>query len=178
MKLKSLAVITLLVVGCGFASAQTFGFASVGSGLYCNYVQLSNAFGAPFTVWQGVDNLSACGAALNATVVGVKGGLSKVGNPGGFAASGVTYADNIYDAQSGFYSGAQWDVSQKLTCNKVNKKTGLYNVAYSWIGFASVSGFVFGDNYGYVTCTIPSASHSQATKGPSTGKYSNVPARK
>jgi hypothetical protein len=177
LKLTSLAVITVLVVlGCGLASAQTFGFTSVGGGLYCNYEVLQNAFGAPFTVWQGTDNLSACGAPLNATIVGIKGGLTKVTNPAGFAASGVTYADNVYDAQSEFYTGAQWDVTSALKCNKVNKKTGAYTGSYSWIGFASVSGFIFGDNYGYLSCSIPAG--NAPTKGLSTGKYSKVPARK
>ena len=177
MKLTSLAVITLLVVlGCGLASAQTFGFASVGGGLYCNYEVLQNAFGAPFTVWQGTDNLSACAhVGDNATIVGIKGSLSKVTNPSGFAVSGVTYADNLYDAQYESYTGAQWEVTSALKCNKVNKKTGAYTGSYSWIGFASVSGFLFNDNYGYLSCTIPTG--NAPTKGLSSGT-SKVPARK
>ena len=160
MKLKSLLVITLLVIGCSFASAQTFGFASVGGGLYCNYIQLSNVFGAPYTLWQGVDNTSACGHAYNATVVGIKGGMSAAGNPAGFSVVGVTYADNLYDAYSYGLTGAQWDVTQKLKCNAKH---------YGWIGFASVSGFVFGDNYGFLSCSIPGKNGAVATKGLSTG---------
>ncbi len=173
MKLKSLAVITLLVIGCSFASAQSFGFASVGGGLYCNFEVLQQL--SPYTVWQGLDDLSACGASVNGTIVGIKGGLAAAGNPAGFAVSGVTYADNIYDAEALTYTGAQWDVTTDLKCNKVKK--GVYSGKYSWIGFASVSGLVFGDNYGYLSCTIPGKNEAP-TKGPSTGKYSELPARK
>ena len=43
MNIKSLTVIALCILGCSFASAQTFGFASVGGGLYCNFEQLAPA---------------------------------------------------------------------------------------------------------------------------------------
>src|SRR5271167_4182721 len=137
MKMKSLAVITLLVFGCSFAGAQTFGFESVGHGLYCNYEILQNVAG---NVWQGLDVLTTCGAPLNATIAGVKATLTAAGNPAGFHVDGIQYADNIYDAFSLGYTGAQWSVSSALRCR---------NNAYGWIGFASVSGFIFGDNYGY-----------------------------
>jgi hypothetical protein len=113
VKLKSLLVITLLVIGCSFASAQagTFGFGTAGGDyLYCNYIQLSNYSGA---VWQGTDNLSACAGfvGFNATVAGVTGKLAKASNPFvGATINGVTYADNLYDAYGGFYDYAQWDV--------------------------------------------------------------------
>ncbi len=174
MKLKSLLVITLLVIGCSFASAQTFGFGTAGGDyLYCNYIQLSNVYGAPYAVWQGTDNLSACGHGYNATVVGVKGGLSKPGNPGGFAATGVTYADNIYDAYSYTLTGVQWDVSQSLKCTNLGAK----KAKEAWIGFASVSGFVFGDNYGTVACSIPGRDKGAKMKGLSIGT-AKAPKRK
>ncbi|MBZ5666120.1 MAG: hypothetical protein LAO30_16095 [Acidobacteriia bacterium] len=170
MKLKSLLVITLLVIGCSFASAQTFGFGTAGgSYLYCNYVQLSNTFGAPFAVWQGVDNLSACPGFLgiNATVVGIKGGMTATTNPLGVAIAGVTYGDNLYDAYAYGFTGAQWDVTQKLACNKY--KNGHAVGSYRWIGFASVSGFVFGDNFGFLSCTIPGKAGSVPSRGVSFG---------
>ncbi len=167
MKMKSLAVIALLAFGCSFAAAQTFGFESVGHGLYCNYEQLTQL--APYRIWQGVDNLSACGLPYNATLAGVNSTLTAAGNPAGFHVDGIQYADNIYDAEFESFSGAQWGVASALRC---------HNNVYGWIGFASVSGFIFGDNYGYLSCTIPGKKGAVATKGMSTGSASKVPARK
>jgi len=165
MKMKSLAVIALLVFACSFAPAQTFGFESVGHGLYCNYEVLE---AITSNVYQGLDVLSTCGAPVNATIAGVKSTLTAAGNPAGFHVDGIQYADNIYDAFALGYTGAQWDVASALGC---------HNNRYGWIGFASVSGFIFGDNYGYLSCTIPSA-HNAPTRGLSTGSAKDVRARK
>jgi len=166
MKTKGLVVLALLVLGCSFASAQTFGFESVGGGLYCNYEVLQQL--TPFAVWQGTDNLSACGLPVNATIAGITASLEKRNNPAGFSLNpGVNYADNIYDAEFLGYSGAQWDVSTALKCTQKH---------YGWIGFASVSGFIFGDNYGYLSCTIPGKGPAP-TLGLSTGS-NKAPARK
>ncbi len=167
MKLKSLAVLTILVLGCSVGYAQTFGFESVGHGLYCNYETLQQL--TPYSVWQGVDNLSACGLPYNATVVGQTTNLPTPGNPAGFDVNGVAYADNIYDAEFEYFSGAQWEVVSGVSCPPKR---------YAWIGFASVSGFIFGDNYGYLSCSIPGKNGAVATKGMSTGSASKVPARK
>ena len=166
MKTKSLLVIALLAFGCSLAPAQTFGFESVGGGLYCNYEVLQQL--TPTAVWQGLDVLTACGLPVNATIVGITASLEKRNNPAGFSLNpGVNYADNIYDAEFLGYSGAQWDVSTGLKCT---------NKHYGWIGFASVSGFIFGDNYGYLSCTIPGKGPAP-TVGLSTGN-NKAPARK
>jgi len=157
MKMKSLAIITLVVLGCSFASAQTFGFESVGHGLYCNYEVLEQL--SPYNIYQGLDVLTTCGAPVNATIAGQKTALVASGNPAGFNVDGVSYADNIYDAFALGYTGAQWEVASALKCN---------NRRYGWIGFASVSGVIFGDNYGYLSCTIPGP-HNAPTRGLSTG---------
>jgi hypothetical protein len=120
-------------------------------------------------VWQGTDVLTSCGLPVNATIAGITANLTAAGNPAGFGVKGVTYADNIYDAEFLGYSGAQWDVETALTCVSKHPK-------YGWIGFASVSGFVFGDNYGYLSCTIPGKGPAP-TVGLSTGK-NKAPARK
>ena len=84
MKLKSLAIITLLVLGCSAAFAQTysFGFLSAsGVNEYCNYETFTVGGRANFYL-QGYDVLSACpyspvpGAAINgfATWAGVSCG--------------------------------------------------------------------------------------------------------
>lgn len=173
MKLKSLAVITLLVVACGFASAQTFGFASTGSALYCNYEQLTGGWIGP-DVYGGIDNLSVCGAN-SGTIAGFAASIpaaTKSGLPSGGA--GVVYGDNLYDAEYAYYTGAQWTVWSKLKCNKANKKTGLFTGAYSWIGIAGVSGEIFGDNYGYLSCTLPDLRHGDAGRPSTAGKASTA----
>ena len=62
MKLKSLAVITLLVLGCSAAFAQgsfTLGFASAGDlGLYCNFEAIVYGGSNNFYM-EGVDNIQA-----------------------------------------------------------------------------------------------------------------------
>ena len=170
MKTSGLVVITLLALTCTFASAQTFGFESIGGGLYCNYEVLQQL--TPFGVWQGEDVLSACGAPVNATIAGVTANLTASGNPAGFGIKGVTYADNIYDAFALEYTGAQWYVATDRKC-KASPKLFLN---CRWIGFASVSGFVFGDNYGYLSCSIPGKGRAP-TLGLSTGS-AKAPARK
>jgi len=170
-----LAVLTLVVFGCAFASAQagTFGFGTAGGDYeYCNYIQLSNYSGA---VWQGVDNLSACAGfiGINATVVGVTGKLAKAGNP--FVAAtvnGVTYADNLYDAYGGFYDYAQWDVTENKACTNLGAK----KAKIGWVGIASESGFVFGANYGTLACSIPGKGNAPV-KGLSIGN-AKAPHRK
>jgi len=170
MKLKSLAVLTLLVFGCSFASATswTFGFESTGHGLYCNYVQFNNnGFFGPDVI-QGDDNLSACGITLgNATIVGFLGvGVPKSARLPVVFSKGAIYADNLYDAFSSYacgcsiFTGYQWIVAQAL---KASEKK------YGWIGMAASPGYtVFGDNYGYLSTSIPGP--KTPTHGTTTGK--------
>jgi hypothetical protein len=150
LKLKSLLVITLLVIGCSFASAQTFGFLSAGGiGEYCNYEQLTNEGS---DIYAGVDNLSPCGAEINATVSGFGVSVPKTlaaGLP--VTGKGVVYGDNIYDAFDIAYTGEQWSVFTALHASRAIGH-------YGWIGVASFSGFFAGDNYGYLSNTIPAAS--------------------
>ena len=112
---------------------------------------LTNTFGSPYNVWSAVDNLSPCGYAVNATMVGVTAKVSKADNPAGFKLNGVSMADNLYDALYYFDSGAQWDVTQNIKCTDLGAK----KVVEGWIGWAGASGFVFGDNYGVLACEIP-----------------------
>lgn len=156
--MKSLVVITLLVLGCSFASAQTFGFASVGGGLYCNFEQLSNA-GAG--AWGGVDNLSACGSSVNSTIAGFNATIPNLGQPTG--GQGVVYGDSIYAAYSG-NPFAQWTVFTKLKCNSQNR-FGQYLGSYGWNGVAAFSGFFAGGNHGYLSCSVPNRAGVTPTKG-------------
>jgi len=155
-----LAVFTVVVFGCAFASAQTFGFASVGGGLYCNFEQLENA-GAG--AWGGTDNLSACGLGENSTVSGFNATVPNFGQPAGGA--GVVYGDSIYAVTSGD-PFLQWTVFTKLKCNRQNSR-GQYLGSYGWVGAASFSGFYFGGNHGFLSCSIPGRNGAAPTKGTS-----------
>jgi hypothetical protein len=154
MKLQSLAVMSLLVLlalGSSFSSAQTFGFLSAAkAAIYCDYEVLNNHSALGPIVWQGSDitlgPLSGpCGATNNGTIVGISTNATITGMPYPSGA-GVFYADDIYDAYSGTYTGAQYGVFTKL-CNMNNCVPAN---EYGWIGYAGMSGFIFGDNYGYL----------------------------
>ena len=159
MKLKSLLVITLFVVACSFASAQSFGFASAGGTLYCNYEQLTYAGYDGY--YGGVDNLSACGVSVNSTIAGFTATAKNEGGPA-FGA-GVIYGDSIYATYDGL-TDAQWTVFTKLKANKVNK-FGHYSGSYSWAGVAGFSGFFAGSNYGYLSAALPGKEGTVAGKG-------------
>ncbi len=158
MKLKSLLVITLFVVACSFASAQSFGFASAGGGLYCNYEQFTSLSGGALG---GFDNLSACGLGVNAVIAGFNATVPVDGQPAGGA--GVVYGDSIYAAASGD-AFAQWTVFSKLKCNTQNR-FGQYIGSYGWVGAAAFSGYYVGGNKGFLTCAIPGKAGKYPTKG-------------
>jgi hypothetical protein len=176
VKLKSLAVITLLfVLGCSFASAQSFGFASVGGGQYCDYEQLVNNGD---DVYSGIDNFSPCGFYfyddLNGALSGFTASLPSAGLP--VHGAGVDYGDTAYVAEYvdlyDILVNDIWTVHTALKCNK--EKDGQFKGNYSWIGVAGSSfGFYFGDNYGFLTCTLPSKGNKNVVAhGPANGKPS------
>lgn len=163
MKLKMLAVLTLVVFGCAFASAQTFGFGvAVGSSaLYCNFEQLSYAGGG---LYGGSDNLSACGLSESSTISGFAG---TVANRGELAhGAGVIYGDSIYATTSGD-AAAQWTVFSKLKCNHTNK-FGDFTGSDGWEGVAAFSGTFAGTNQGPLSCSLPGKGGKTPTKGVNT----------
>ena len=163
MESKLLALLTLTVFGCAFASAQSFGFVSGGGRLYCNYEQLSYAGGG---LWGGSDNLSACGFSVNATISGF---TATVTNKGEVAhGAGVIYGDSIPAVSTP--GNAQWTMFTKLKCNKQNK-SGQYIGALGWEGLAAFSGFFAGTNEGFLSCTIPGRNGATPTKGLTTGTF-------
>ena len=162
MKIKGIAIIGLLLLACSFAVAGqwSFGFCGVGGSLYCNFEQINNnntygVKGIPVNgpIYEGLDNLNACGLSVNATINGFGPfTLPKGVTFGGYKVyvkKGVIYADNIYDAFSDAYTGEQWTLLTPLTC-KTKKGQPTY-----WLGIASFSNFVFGDNSNSLSCTIP-----------------------
>jgi hypothetical protein len=173
VKLKTLAVLAVLVFGCSAAFAQgsfSFGFLSYTGGVeYCNYETFTtgNPFGgsSPFFL-QGIDNLTAaCGLFYDATIEGVAvsvPGPKLTGLPGGLAGRDYVYADNLYDAFYLGFSQEQWLVITKTEASTIQKNH------WGWVGFASFGGFIFGDNYGFLTTTLPTG--AAAAHGTTIGK--------
>jgi hypothetical protein len=152
LKLKSLAVLTVLVLGCSAAFAQgsfVLGFTSAGDlGLYCNYEEIQYGGSNNFYM-QGIDNLQdACFAPVNATVEGVKVSISAADGAPVLSGPAYAYADNIIDADSGGYTGLQWFVITQTKPSKLLRHWG-------WVGYLGFSGLEFLGNYGYLSASIP-----------------------
>ena len=157
---NTLVVLAVLVLG-SLASAQTFGFLNAaGTSLYCDYEVLSPATAYGKTVWQSVHNLAVCGYPVNATMVGAGGGGTfkdvSQKTKAKVKIKGVLLADNLYDAGTESYSGAQWFMTSNLTASSTE---------YGWYGIGSFSGSIFGDNFGYLTTTIPGPHGEHASGG-------------
>ena len=172
MKLKSLLVITLIVLGCGaaFGQSYTFGFLDyTGGAEYCNYETFFTG-GADTFYMSGFDVLSPCAAPANpdATIEGTaiavpalaleSNGLQK-----GIQGKGYIYADMIIDAYAGGYTGEQWVTITKTAVNKKNVKN-----KWNWQSLLGFSGAEFLGNYGFLTTAIPAAdsrSHGATMSG-------------
>jgi hypothetical protein len=114
LKLKSLAVITLLVLGCSaaFGQSYSFGFLSYDqSTQYCDYEVL--AVSAPYAA--GVHNLnSSCGLPLNAVMVGLATSQLKASSGAPVYGNVYALADSSADAEYIGVSGLQFDFITKL----------------------------------------------------------------
>jgi hypothetical protein len=148
VKLKTLAVITLVVLGYSLASAQTGTFYfwdSSGDLNYCDYLVITYNTGG---IVAGYDDVTECGGnGLNAPIVGF---VAKTGKDGQYAwGKGIVVGDAIYDASTDAYTGLQWTL---WVSDKVSKlRNGHFTGPYGWMGVAGTnSGFYFGDNYGYL----------------------------
>jgi hypothetical protein len=162
LKLTSLAVITLLVLGCSsaFAASGSFswGFLSYTGGLqYCDYEVLS--YSDPFIA--GTHNLTTgCGFPIDGVMVGIKGTIPV---STGLPVTGAIYelADNTFDATYEAFSGCQidWITKNKPQGSKKKPKFG-------WEFFFTCGGG--GDylgNYGYLTAHLgPASQHVGAQK--------------
>jgi hypothetical protein len=167
VKLKTLAVITLVVLGCRFALAQapgTFTFWTSGATLsYSDYLVITSNSGG---IVAGYEDLSIFGDA-NAPVVGFVATTHKDGQQAW--GKGSVIGDAIYDATCDCYSGLQWTL---WVSDKVNPMTKGYPTGkYGWMGVAgSSSGFYFGENYGYLTAGIFPPKGEAAGHGTTAGK--------
>lgn len=153
MKLKTLAVITLVVLGCSFASAQTGTFSfwnAAGTAEYCDYFVITTNSGGVVAGYD--DTTNVCGFEFNSAIVGFDATTPNDGLPG--YGKGVVVGDDIYDASCACFSGLQWTVWVSDKCSK--KKNGHFTGRYGWVGVAgSYSGVYLGDSYGYLACGAP-----------------------
>jgi len=175
VKLKTLAVITLVVLGYSFASAQATGtytfWNSAFSLNYCNYLVITYNSGG---IVAGYDDLTepqvGCELIQNSPVVGFVATTGKDGQPA--HGKGAVIGDAIYDASADAYTGLQWtlwvsDKPNKLCC-------GSHYGPYGWMGVAGTyTGFYFGDNYGYLTFGIYPQKGDAAGHGTTAGKLPN-----
>ena len=147
MKLTSLVVITLLVLGCSsaFAASGTFsaGFLSYTGGLqFCDYEVIQ--FNDPFI--GGIHNLTAgCGLPIDGAMAGLKGLTIP---PGTQPVQGVVYnlADNVFDAQFEAFTGAQIEwVTKTVVMTKHLPKFG-WEFYFTCVGGADYLG-----NFGFLT---------------------------
>jgi hypothetical protein len=158
VKLKSLAIIALLVLCCSAAFAQTsysFGFLSAsGVNEYCNYEAFTVGGRANFYL-QGYDVLTACpyspvsGAAINGFAITVP--LAAFAPVHGKA---YVYSDQIFDAYYGGWTQEQWTVLTKVVPGKVQFGNA------DWAGYVGLFGYEFLGNYGFITTTLPGSSPS------------------
>ena len=161
MKLKGLAIIVLLVVGCSaaFAQSYTFGFLSAsGVNEYCNYEQFTTGGKGNFYL-QGYDVLSLCpgspvaGAAINGFAINVP-----VAAFAPVSGKAYVYANQIYDAYSGSWTQEQWVVITKTAPTKIQFGKE------SWAGWVGFFGYEFLGNMGFLTSTLPSAAQKPLLK--------------
>jgi hypothetical protein len=175
VKLKTLAVITLLVLGCGLASAQigTFSFWNAAGTLeYCNFNIISFNGGG---VVAGTDNISTfCEYTFNSAIIGFVATTPALGLPA--HGKGAVLGDGIYDAFSNAFTGTQWTMWQSAKVSKKNKKTGAFTGPYGWVGVAgSYTGFYFGDNYGYLSAGFPEKGSGHGTTAGKLQKMPGIP---
>jgi len=152
LKLTSLALITLLVLGCGAAFGQTFslGFLSYTGGLqYCDYeTVVHNTYYAA-----GTHNLTTfCGLPVNGVMVGFPAALA-VASGSKVTGKVVEMADNTFDAESEAYTGCQLDWVSQLVASKINLK----HPKYGWTYFYTCgSNLDYAGNYGFLSTTLDS----------------------
>jgi len=183
LKLKSLAVITLLVIACSSAFAQSyaFGFLNYTGGMqYCNY-EVFQTGGAGNFYLSGMDVLDACAASANpfATLEGTaikvtSGDVESTGLQPGITGPGrYIYADAIMDAYAGAYTGEEWITITATSVNSKNK-SGKWN----WDSFLGFSGYEFLGNYGFLTDKLPDKRSQAAQAAGTTFKASTAALKK
>jgi hypothetical protein len=100
---------------------------------------------------QGTDNLTACDGTQNvyATIEGVKISITPADGAPVLNGPAYAYADYVYDALSGYYTGVQRYVITQT------KPSTLLRHYYGWAGYVGFSGLEFLGDYGYLSASIP-----------------------
>ena len=156
LKLTSLAVITLLVLGCSsaFAASGSFslGFLSYTGGLqYCDYEVV--IYSTPFAL--GQHNLtSVCGLPFNGVMVGFSNHIPSTEIP--VTDNVLELADNTFDAEFGAFTGCQIDWDTKKVASK---KFWGWEFLYTCGGGAEYLG-----NFGYLTKALGAPTHNGAAQ--------------
>jgi hypothetical protein len=160
LKLKSLLLVTLLVVGCSAAFGQSLGFEAYdGVTQFCDYEVLSVS--APFAA--GVHNLTTvCGFPYDGSMVGFKGSIpASTGQPltGGMYA----LADNTFDAEYAYFTGLQinW-VTKLVPSTKGQIKNGKFGWAFYYNAGGPGSSYL--GNFGFLTSTLGGAARHGGEK--------------
>jgi len=159
VRIKSLVVIALLVLGCSAAFAQTyaFGFLSLdAANEYCNYELF--ATGGPGNFYlTGYDVLDLCaGPAFPAAPIvgfGIRPTTAALAPVNG--SNIYVYADALEDAYFGTYTGIQLISLTKTNVTKIRFGN------YSWAIYVGFGPFSFLDNYGFLTDALPAAPNSK-----------------
>jgi hypothetical protein len=165
LKLKSLAVVTLLVLACSSAFAGTFslGFESYdGSTQYCDYEVINVT--SPYAA--GTHNLTTgCGLLADGAMVGF---ATTIPRPTTAPVNGavLALADNTFDAEYQFYTGCQEEW--------VTKRKAASNWGWSYYFTCGGGGDYLG-NWGYLTTTL--GSPTSATKKTSFGSAAQAKAK-
>ncbi|HXR15359.1 MAG TPA: hypothetical protein VN777_04025 [Terriglobales bacterium] len=153
MKLRSLAVITLLVLGCSAAFGQnySFGFLSYDKTIqYCDYEVLTVT--PPLAA--GVHNIQACpgGTSGNGIMVGVATTDLKDSSRSPVTGNAYAFADNAIEVgyNGGFACGcAVLYITKLKAATGAEKKAG---AAYGWELYYSLDpGYEFFGTYGFLT---------------------------
>lgn len=158
LKLASLAVIALFVLGCSsaFAASGSFslGFESYDqSTQYCDYEVIS--FSDPFVA--GTHNLTTgCGYPYDGAMVGLKTSIPvSTGQP--VTGAGYALADNVFDAETLAWTGCQVDWFTKTKASTKGQKA---NGKYGWsFYFTCGGGGDYLGNFGFLTTQLGPASH-------------------
>jgi hypothetical protein len=172
LKLKSLAVITLLVLGCSAAFAQgsgVLGFTTSGGNfLYCNYEEFVYG-GSNNYYFTGEDVATPCGTGFSSTIEGTKASITPADGSPVQTGPAYVYADAVY-SNYGYGGQFQWFVVTQIKPSKLLHKFG-------WAGYIGEYGDQFLANYGYLSASLPGASGSKPSNGTSNagaGKAADV----
>lgn len=151
MKLTSMVVITLLVLGCSAAFGQSLGFLAYdGVTQFCDY-EVLNVDG-PYAA--GVHNLiTSCGFPLNAVMVGVETSSLKASDGAPVSGTVFALADSAADAEYIGVSGCQIEFVTKLKPSTPSQIKAGGPLGWSYY-FSCGGGGDYLGSYGFLTSQL------------------------